>query len=195
MSTVEHPVRRMALTTIYGLGLRLGEGLKLQVRHIESSRQLVMVRSGKGGTERARDWVERQRAALLPVPYFHVVFTVPAELRQLVRAHQNKLIGVLFRAAFESLVPPRGLHRVRAFGLLHPSRRVTLQRLQLLLRHELPEPQETEVKEEERCSRCGSTSWVRGPRLSPEQCIAVLVELAATAGGLGARAPPMEATS
>jgi site-specific recombinase XerD len=53
LSTVEHPVRRMALTTIYGLGLRLGEGLKLEVGHIESSRQLVMVRSGKGAKDRA----------------------------------------------------------------------------------------------------------------------------------------------
>jgi site-specific recombinase XerD len=53
LSTVEHPVRRMALTTIYGLGLRLGEGLSLEVGHIESSRQLVMVRSGKGAKDRA----------------------------------------------------------------------------------------------------------------------------------------------
>jgi hypothetical protein len=55
------------------------------------------------GGERARDWVERQRDQLLPVPCFHVVFTVPAELRALVRKHQKELIGVLFRAAFESL--------------------------------------------------------------------------------------------
>jgi hypothetical protein len=47
--------------------------------------------------------VERQRDQALPVPYFHVVFTVPAKLRALVRAHQKKLIRVLFRAAFESL--------------------------------------------------------------------------------------------
>jgi integrase/recombinase XerD len=53
LSTVEHRVRRMALTTIYGLGLRLGEGLNLEVGHIESSRQLVMVRSGKGARDRA----------------------------------------------------------------------------------------------------------------------------------------------
>lgn len=52
LSTVEHPVRRMALVTIYGLGLRLGEGLKLEAGHIESARQLVMVRSGKGGKDR-----------------------------------------------------------------------------------------------------------------------------------------------
>lgn len=55
------------------------------------------------GAERAAQWVARQQDLLLPVPYFHVVFTLPAELREVVRAHQKKLIAVLFRAAFESL--------------------------------------------------------------------------------------------
>lgn len=41
LGAVEHPVRRMALTTIYGLGLRLGEGLHLQSSHIDSGRQMV----------------------------------------------------------------------------------------------------------------------------------------------------------
>jgi integrase/recombinase XerD len=53
LSAIEHPVRRVALTTIYALGLRLGEGLKLEAGHIESSRQVVMVRSGKGAKDRA----------------------------------------------------------------------------------------------------------------------------------------------
>jgi hypothetical protein len=312
------------------------------------------------GGERARNWVERQREQLLPVPYFHVVFTVPAELRGLVRTHQKKLIRVLFRAAFESLaalcadprhlggaigalavlhtwtrtlgwhphmhllvpggalsqsgtwlvarrgrkkqhepflvpvralsekfwgrflalarkavpnatfpdmprekkwvvhiksvlhgpervleylgryihrtalsdraivacderqvtfryhdnrdgrrklmtlpgeaflrrflqhVPPRGLHRVRAFGLLHPSRRVTLRRLQLTLRHAPRERPPPEAKGEAPCRHCGSTTWLRGPRLSPEQCAVLIVELVDRADGLGARAPPVE---
>jgi hypothetical protein len=37
------------------------------------------------------------------VPYFHVVFTLPSELRRLVRQHQRVLIAILFQAAFESL--------------------------------------------------------------------------------------------
>ena len=49
---VQHPVRRMALTTIYALGLRLGEGLHLQSSHIDSARQMVWVRSGKGAKDR-----------------------------------------------------------------------------------------------------------------------------------------------
>jgi hypothetical protein len=73
-----------------------------KARHLvsHSCRNRACARSG---AERARDWVERQRASLLHVPYFHVVFTVPAELRELIRGHQKKLIKVLFRAAFESL--------------------------------------------------------------------------------------------
>jgi hypothetical protein len=67
-----------------------------------------------------------------------------------------------------------------------------LQRLELLLRHEPPERQQHQGKVEERCSRCGSTTWLRGPRLSPEQCVAVLLELADVTAGLGARAPPVE---
>jgi integrase/recombinase XerD len=52
LGAVEHPVRRMALTTIYGLGLRLGEGLHLQSSHIDSGRQMVWVRNGKGAKDR-----------------------------------------------------------------------------------------------------------------------------------------------
>jgi hypothetical protein len=37
------------------------------------------------------------------VRYFHVVFTVPAELRFIIRSHQKSLLAALFRAAFESL--------------------------------------------------------------------------------------------
>ena len=57
-------------------------------------------RCGHSATAR---WLERQRDLLLPVPYFHVVFTLPAELRRPVREHQRALLGALFRAAFDSL--------------------------------------------------------------------------------------------
>ncbi len=53
------------------------------------------------GHDRAR-WLVRQRRLLLPVPYFHVVFTLPDELRRSVRSHQRALVGALFRAAFEA---------------------------------------------------------------------------------------------
>lgn len=49
-------------------------------------------------------WLEQRRAELLPVIYFHVVFTLPKELRKLVRQHQKTLYGILMKAAAESLM-------------------------------------------------------------------------------------------
>ena len=50
-----------------------------------------------------RAWLAARETELLPVPYFHVVFTLPAELRTLVRTHQRVLLGVLMQTAAESL--------------------------------------------------------------------------------------------
>jgi site-specific recombinase XerD len=59
LSAVRHPVRRMALATIYALGLRLNEALALETGDIDSERLMVWVRDGKGA---------RDRAAPLPRP-------------------------------------------------------------------------------------------------------------------------------
>lgn len=76
------------------------------------------------GEDAAERWLERQRELLLPVPYFHVVFTLPAELRRVVRSHQKELLPVLFRAAFDSLATlcrnPRWLGAdIGALAVLH----------------------------------------------------------------------------
>lgn len=76
------------------------------------------------GTDRTHAWLRQQRDLLLPVKYFHVVFTVPAELRFIIRSHQKALLAVLFRAAFESLsalcLDKRHLGgRVGALAVLH----------------------------------------------------------------------------
>src|SRR5712692_3614102 len=41
-------------------------------------------------------WREAQEAVLLPVPYFHVVFTLPHELNALIRANPRRLYAMLF---------------------------------------------------------------------------------------------------
>ncbi len=58
----------------------------------------------KCGRTRTSNWLEARRRELLPVPYFHVVFTLPAELRRVVRRHQRELYGALMRSAAESLM-------------------------------------------------------------------------------------------
>lgn len=48
-------------------------------------------------------WLTARETELLPVPYFHVVFTLPAELRVIVRTHQRVLLPVLMQAAAAAL--------------------------------------------------------------------------------------------
>jgi len=49
-------------------------------------------------------WVSERMARALPVRHFHVVFTLPAELRELVREHELLLLDLLFAAASETLL-------------------------------------------------------------------------------------------
>ena len=51
----------------------------------------------------ATEWLERQRQKLLPVPYFLVTFTVPAQLRNTIGNHQRVAFESMFRAGKESL--------------------------------------------------------------------------------------------
>jgi len=49
------------------------------------------------------DWLEARRADLLPIPYFHVVFTLPQELRRLALARPRVVYDLLFSAASQTL--------------------------------------------------------------------------------------------
>ena len=48
-------------------------------------------------------WVAARRAELLPVPYFHVVFTLPAPIGAIAFQNKAKVYRILFRAAAETL--------------------------------------------------------------------------------------------
>ncbi len=48
-------------------------------------------------------WLERQRQKLLPVEYFMVTFTLPAQLRTLAWQHQRSVYDTLFRIAADTL--------------------------------------------------------------------------------------------
>ena len=49
-------------------------------------------------------WIEKQRQHLLDIPYFHVVFTVPAEFNPVFLSQQNALYALLFQAASETVL-------------------------------------------------------------------------------------------
>jgi hypothetical protein len=52
----------------------------------------------------ATEWLERQRRRLLPVPYYLVTFTVPQQLRQLIRSNQKVLYGLLIGHSAKALL-------------------------------------------------------------------------------------------
>jgi len=52
----------------------------------------------------AHEWLEQQQAALLPVPYFHLVFTLPHQLNPLIQQNQRPLYTLLFNAASQTLL-------------------------------------------------------------------------------------------
>ena len=47
----------------------------------------------------AEEWLNKQQACLLPVPYFLLTFTLPAGLRKLARSNQKVMYNLLFRAS------------------------------------------------------------------------------------------------
>jgi hypothetical protein len=48
-------------------------------------------------------WIRARTEQVLPVPYFHVVFTIPSELNQLCLAYPKQLYNILFSASWKTL--------------------------------------------------------------------------------------------
>jgi hypothetical protein len=61
----------------------------------------------------AQEWLSKQSESLLPVPYFHLVFTLPHSLNGLVRQNQCRLYKLLFDSASATLLN-FAQHRLKA---------------------------------------------------------------------------------
>jgi hypothetical protein len=57
----------------------------------------------KCGHTDATQWLERQKTKLLPVPYFLVTFTVPEDLRMVIRSNQQVGYNLLFKQSAKAL--------------------------------------------------------------------------------------------
>jgi hypothetical protein len=69
-------------------------------------------------------WVEARLGELLPVPYFHVVFTLPAQIAPIALQNRRLLYGEFFHAAIETLTtiaadPERLGARIGGLAVLH----------------------------------------------------------------------------
>ncbi len=74
--------------------------------------------------EARRRWLEERKRELLPVPYFHVVFTVPDVLDAFALADPRRFYDILFAATRETLLviasdPKRLAARIGALAVLH----------------------------------------------------------------------------
>ncbi len=74
----------------------------------------------------ARDWMAARTKDLLPVEYFHVVFTLPAEIARIAFWNKKAVYDLLFRASAETLTTiaadPRHLGaRIGITSVLHTS--------------------------------------------------------------------------
>ena len=72
----------------------------------------------------AQAWLEAREAELLPVPYYHVVFTLPAALGALAYQNKARVYGLLLKAAAETLTTiaadPKHLGaRIGVIAVLH----------------------------------------------------------------------------
>jgi hypothetical protein len=83
-------------------------------------------------TLETEEWREQRCAELLPIPYFHVVFTLPEQLNALAVSHPRLLYDLLFRCASQTLLEiaadPKHLGaRIGVLAVLHTwSQKLTL---------------------------------------------------------------------
>jgi Transposase zinc-binding domain len=52
----------------------------------------------------AREWLADREAELLPVPYFHVVFSLPAQIADIAYQNRAAIYGILFKASAETML-------------------------------------------------------------------------------------------
>ena len=103
---------RVCLSTIYSCGLRLGEGVGLQVREIDSRRMQLHIRQGKGGKDRYVPLPERTLEQLRWYWRGHrnPVWLFPGQKGGSSAQHAQNESGV--RRALKAAVKERGLNKV-----------------------------------------------------------------------------------
>ena len=72
----------------------------------------------------AREWLADREAELLPVPYFHVVFSLPAQIADIAYQNRAAIYGILFKASAQTMLTiaadPKHLGaRIGVLSVLH----------------------------------------------------------------------------
>ena len=102
------PVQRRALRAIAACRTALLGGRRETCDHCGATR--ILYNSCRNRhcptcqSQASARWLEARRAELLPIPYFHVVFTLPHALNALAQGNPRVIYTLLFRAAADTLL-------------------------------------------------------------------------------------------
>jgi integrase/recombinase XerD len=110
---VHTPQVRVCLSTIYACGLRIGEGVRLQVCDIDSTRMMVQVRLGKGAKDRTVPLPQRTLVSLRHhwTRHRHPQWLFPGRTGRGVPPHQatHPMTTNAVRKAFRSALRASGI--------------------------------------------------------------------------------------
>jgi integrase/recombinase XerD len=109
---VRAPVYRVCLNTIYGCGLRISEGVAVQVSHVDSQRMVLQVR-GKGNKERQVPLSESTLESLRAFWKLHrsQPWLFPARLQPRSPSEQGPVNSDNLRAAFKGALQQSGVKK------------------------------------------------------------------------------------
>jgi site-specific recombinase XerD len=146
LGCLRHFHYRVCLSTIYACGLRLREGVRLQVPQIDGERRLLHIQKGKGGKDRYVPLPERSLDMLRqywamhrnPVWLFPTTRSPSGSLSQATRPMSDSSVQRAFRAAVQEsgIQKPATVHTLRhsyATHLLESG--VNLRLIQIYLGH------------------------------------------------------------
>ena len=121
LDCLRQPHYRICLTTIYSCGLRLLEGVKLQVRDVDSSRMVIHIREAKGKKDRYVPLPERTLAQLRWYWGRHrnPVWIFPRRTEGLVAQEPMDESGV--QKAFRAAVKESGINKAASVHTLRHS--------------------------------------------------------------------------
>jgi len=107
----KYPANKQQRKTIYSIincrGPQLGKHIDKCDRcgHMEISYNSCRNRHcPKCQLGKQQDWVNQLKTSLLPVRYFHLVFTLPHELNKLVYKYQKNCYSILFKASAQTVL-------------------------------------------------------------------------------------------
>lgn len=149
LSHVRLPRYYAILSTLYSLGLRIGEGLRLTISDIDSARMLVHIRAGKGGKDRfvplpkktlyilRRYWlIHRNPVLIFPAPGRGGIHCPKNKEHMPISSVQIALSEVIKEVGIKKWVHPQTLRHSYATHLLEAG--VNLRLIQEYLGHSSP---------------------------------------------------------